>query len=246
MSISIERSVLISLLKRREALMNIASRHPVSGKETLEGKKAELEISASDISLSVSTCFQELSNLESKVRQAMARASAAKEKAVVASTLKLSFWRHNDKTKAIEALQEALKSMSESQLDQSDALKALLEYQRAISNAMQHMLLLGAANMASNRAVYIAIEAKMRNASCGELSEMARQEFKNTLLQLKQQQDFFAKQERIVALVKKQGKAIAGLKLAPTWLTIVAITSVVLTVILLLVLMTERGMLPVL
>lgn len=221
-SIAKARLSLLTLLAERKKLMNTTpTDQPDATYDVIEMSQELIPIiaegdaiSPESVSFSVANLFLELSNLEKKVESATERALAAQGKADKAAGVKLGFWRCGDKTEAIKSLQEAMVGISASQIDQSDAIKAMLEYQGAISRAVQYMLLLGAANMASNRTVYRLIEAQMRNASKEELSEMARQEFKRTLVQLKQQQDFLERQERIRIAVGKQKEEINHIKQA--------------------------------
>ncbi len=216
MSIALARLSLITLLTERKKHMNTTLTELADATYDISAINQELiPMDAEDAAIppekvpsSVAKVFQELDNLARKVDLATKRALAAQGKADKAAGVKLNWWRCGDKTKAIESLQEAMVGISESQIGQSDAIKAMLEYQRAISRAMQYMLLLGAANMASNRAVYRALQAEMRNTSKEELSEMARQEIERTLDQLKQQLDFLERQERIRIAVGKQKQAI--------------------------------------
>ena len=157
----------------------------------VESKKYEVE----QIPPVVKKCVLALSKLQEKVDNAVARSDSAKTKASTAAGVKLAWWKIGDKAKAIEALQSAVSSQSDAMLDQSEAMMAMLEYQKAIAHAMQFLLNIGVSSMANNRAVYDAVKAEIQNCSEEELSELAKQEFKNTLAQLQSQQDILRKQE---------------------------------------------------
>ena len=143
----------------------------------------------------VKKCVLALAKLQEKVDNAVARSDSAKTKANTAAGVKLAWYKVGDKAKAIEALQSAVSSQSDAMLDQSEAMMAMLEYQKAIAHAMQFLLNIGVSSMANNRAVYDAVKAEIQNCSEEELSELAKQEFKNTLAQLQSQQDILRKQE---------------------------------------------------
>ena len=172
--------------------------------EVVKGQIVPIE----EIPNAVCNCIQNLSHLEQRVKNAHSRAFEAKDKAGSAANVKLAWWKIGDKTKAIESLQDAMVGMSKAQIDQSDAMKAMLEYQRAISKAMRFILALGIGNLSANRAVYKSVEMQMRGASEEELGEMARQELKNTLAQLKSQQDILEQQERTKNVVNRHQKSI--------------------------------------
>jgi len=172
--------------------------------EIVQGQVVPLE----EIPGAVCNCLKSLSNLEQKVKAATDRAISAQGQADSAASVKLAWWKIGDKAAAIESLQSAMTGMSKAQIDQSEAMKAMLEYQRAISKAMQFLLGLGVGSLNANRTVYRAIEMQMRGASAEALDEMARQELKNTLAQLKSQQDILEQQERTKTAVKQNQKSI--------------------------------------
>lgn len=157
----------------------------------VEGKRYQVE----QIPVAVKNCVLGLAKLQEKVDSAVARSDSAKTKASTAAGVKLAWWKFGDKAKAIEALQSAVSSQSDAMLDQSEAMMAMLDYQKAIAHAMQFLLNIGVSSMANNRAVYEAVKAEIQNSSEEELSELARQELKNTLIQLQSQQDILKKQE---------------------------------------------------
>ena len=164
-----------------------------------------------EIPSAVCGCIKNLSGLEQKVRAATERAMVAQDQAGDAARVKLAWYKIGDKAEAIRALQSAMSGMSQAQIDQSDAMKAMLEYQRAIAKAMQFLLGLGVGSLNANRTVYKAIQMQMQGASAEELDEMARQELKNTLAQLKTQQDIFVQQERTKDAVKVNQKSIKNI-----------------------------------
>lgn len=170
----------------------------------VEGKEYPVD----KIPSAVKDCIVGLGVLQKKIDAAVQRSDNARRSAHSAANVKLAWYRIGDKTEAIEALQSAVASQSNAMFDQSEAMLAMLEYQKAIAHAMQFLLGLGVSSIANNRAVYNAVKAEIQNCSEEELSELAKQEFKNTLAQLQSQQDILRKQEETHEKAKQNRAAI--------------------------------------
>lgn len=170
----------------------------------VEGKEYPVD----KIPSAVKDCVVGLGILQKKIDAAVQRSDSARRSANSAANVKLAWYRIGDKTEAIEALQSAVSSQSNAMFDQSEAMLAMLEYQKAITHAMQFLLGLGVSSIANNRAVYNAVKAEIQNCSEEELSELAKQELKNTLAQLQSQQDILRKQEETHEKTKQNRAAI--------------------------------------
>ena len=131
-----------------------------------------------------------------KPSNAVSRAEEAKKLADEASQ-KNAGWSFfgSDKKEAIEALQSATVSQANALSDSVDANKELFNNQKKMSEALRYLFGLGVANMAANRTVVRELELKLKNASQEELSELARQEITNVILQLRAQEDMQYKLE---------------------------------------------------
>ena len=92
-------------------------------------------------------------------------------------------------------MQSAAISQANALSDSVDANKQLFENQKKMSDALRYLFGLGVANMAANRTVVRELELKLQNASKEELSELARQEITNVILQLRAQEDMQYKLE---------------------------------------------------
>ena len=92
-------------------------------------------------------------------------------------------------------MQSAAISQANALSDSVDANKQLFENQKKMSDALRYLFGLGVANMAANRTVVQELELKLQNASKEELSELARQEITNVILQLRAQEDMQYKLE---------------------------------------------------
>ena len=134
--------------------------------------------------------------MDRKISNAVSKAEEAKALADIASK-KEAGWSFfgGDKKEAIEALQSAAISQANALSDSVDANKQLFENQKKMSDALRYLFGLGVANMAANRTVVRELELKLQNASKEELSELARQEITNVILQLRAQEDMQYKLE---------------------------------------------------
>ena len=169
--------------------------------DVMKGKAVALE----EIPGAVIACIDSLSTINKKVQDAANAAENAKQDANLAAAVKPGFF---NKGKVIEGLQDAMKGMSAAQIEQSAAMQALLKYQQQIATTMKFLVQLGTGSMAATRIVYKQMQMQMRGASVQELDEMAKQELKNTLRQLKNQLDMMEQQERTQNAVKKNQDSI--------------------------------------
>ena len=165
-------------------------------------------LSEKEVSKEVNLCMRGLAKIKQKVDSAIKNALNAKISSDNAKKVTLAWYKIGDKAKAIEALQKAMVDVSTAQNDQADAIQLLLEYQRNVANGMKFLFVLGAQNMAANRTVVREVEMRLKNASEEEIGEMARNELRGVLAQLKAQLDFQERQEKLIKDHKKV-KAIA-------------------------------------
>lgn len=144
----------------------------------------------------IGNTFNNITEIDSKISNAVSKANKAKELADLASK-KDAGWSlfGSDKKEAIEALQSAAVSQANALSDSVDANKELFRNQKKMSEALHYLFGLGVANMAANRTVVRELELKLQNASKEELSELARQEITNVILQLRAQEDMQYKLE---------------------------------------------------
>ena len=101
------------------------------------------------------------------------------------------------KKEAIEALQDAVVSQAEVLTKNIEANEQLFNNQKKMAKSMSQLFRLGIANIAANRMVVHELECKLRSASQGELSEMAREEIRNVILQLRAQEDMYMRIENV-------------------------------------------------
>ena len=162
----------------------------------MEYNLPQLNISIEQLPTIIGNTFKHISEVDRKILNAVSRAEEAKKLADEASQ-KNAGWSFfgSDKKEAIEALQSAAISQANALSDSVDANKELFNNQKKMSEALRYLFGLGVANIAANRTVVRELELKLKNASPEELSELARQEITNVILQLRAQEDLQYKLE---------------------------------------------------
>ena len=162
----------------------------------MESNLPQQNISIEQLPTIIGNTFKHISEVDRKISNAVSRAEEAKKLADEASQ-KHAGWSFfgSDKKEAIEALQSAAISQANALSDSVDANKELFNNQKKMSEAIRYLFGLGVANMAANRTVVRELELKLKNASQEELSELARQEITNVILQLRAQEDMQYKLE---------------------------------------------------
>ena len=162
----------------------------------MESNLPQQNISIEQLPTIIGNTFKHISEVDRKISNAVSRADEAKKLADEASQ-KNAGWSlfGSDKKEAIEALQSAAISQANALSDSVDANKELFNNQKKMSEALRYLFGLGVANIAANRTVVRELELKLKNASQEELSELARQEITNVILQLRAQEDMQYKLE---------------------------------------------------
>ena len=162
----------------------------------MENNLLQQNISIEQLPTIIGDTYKNITEVDRKISNAVSKAEEAKALADIASK-KEAGWSFfgGDKKEAIEAFQSAAISQANALSDSVDANKQLFENQKKMSDALRYLFGLGVANMAANRTVVRELELKLQNASKEELSELARQEITNVILQLRAQEDMQYKLE---------------------------------------------------
>ena len=162
----------------------------------MENNLLQQNISIEQLPTIIGDTYKNITEVDRKISNAVSKSEEAKALADIASK-KEAGWSFfgGDKKEAIEALQSAAISQANALSDSVDANKQLFENQKKMSDALRYLFGLGVANMAANRTVVRELELKLQNASKEELSELARQEITNVILQLRAQEDMQYKLE---------------------------------------------------
>ena len=164
-------------------------------------------ISESQLPSVISTQINNLTELENNVKEAVNKAAYAKEQAEKAKVSAGLF----QKKAAIELLQDAVKGNAEAQISLADAQKLSFEYQKKLTDITKFLFGLGVSSLAMNRCVVRELELRLKGASEEEISDLAKQELRNVILQLKEQEDMMKKQAFLTGKVKEQAGQIKGI-----------------------------------
>ncbi len=160
-----------------------------------EGKTIKVSEFPSLLAQQVSQITDNSKNID----EAKKKADKARTAAEKAKNEKVKW---NNKIASIKALQEALEPMIEALDGQTDIAISLSESIRAVSDATRFLFVIGVSNMAANRMVIRELELRLSNASKEQISDLAQQELRNVLKQLKAQEHIFAKLDAIETKVK--------------------------------------------
>ena len=148
-----------------------------------------------------SSQFDKLAILETNVQKAVNMAAEAKNKAKDAQ-VKIGLFDYSKKD-AINLLQSASEGLAEGLMTTAEAQKVSFEYQTKLTEITKFLFGLGVSNLAMNRIVVRELELKLKGATEEEISDLARQELKNVIMQLKAQEDMMKKQTELTVKVKK-------------------------------------------
>ena len=169
----------------------------------MNGKLKVLDINTikqEDLPVVLSSQFDKLTVLETNVQKAVKSAVKAKEKAQDAQ-VKMGIFNYSKK-EAINLLQSASEGLAEGLMTAAEAQKVSFEYQTKLTDITMFLFGLGVINIAMNRSVVRELELKLKGASEEEISDLAKQELRNVILQLKAQEDIMIKQEELKGKVK--------------------------------------------
>lgn len=146
--------------------------------------------------------LDKLTILENNVQKAVNMAIEAKNKAENAQ-VKIGLFDYSKK-EAINLLQSVSEGLAEGLITVTESQKVFFNYQTELTEITKRLFSIGVSNIAMNRSVVRELELKLRGESDEEISDLAKQELKNVIMQLKAQEDMMNKQARIMDKIKKQ------------------------------------------
>ena len=153
--------------------------------------------------------FDKIKSLEKKVQEAVDNAEKASREASEAQSLRAGRGIFKDyKREAIEGLQGAGMSLSKAVQSNSEAQRLSFEFQEVLAKISKILLLVGITNTANSRIVVRELELRMKGASEEEVSELARKELLSVVRQLKEQEDFHRKQERVLRKIESHDEKL--------------------------------------
>lgn len=162
-----------------------------------------------DLPAVLSSQFDKLAILETNVQKAVNMAKKAENKAKDAQVE--MGWFDYSKKEAIELLQSASEGLAEGLMTAAEAQKVSFEYQTKLTEITKFLFALGVSNLAMNRSVVRELELRLKGASEEEISDLARQELKNVIMQLKAQEDMMKKQTELTVKVKSHQDQLRGI-----------------------------------
>ena len=159
-----------------------------------------INISEEELPEVISEQFKAIVEIDKRIAEAEICCATAKEtadKMILAKAL-------NQKD-AINATQDAVRSLAGAQTALSEAQRMLFENQQKMADGMRYLLVLGASNIAMNQVVIAELEAKLKQATKDQLSEKARGELIDVIKLLREQESAFSKQDRMSVQIKTHG-----------------------------------------
>ena len=165
-----------------------------------------INISEEELPEVISEQFKAIVEIDKRIAEAEIACASAKEtadKMILAKAL-------NQKD-AINATQDAVRSLAEAQSTLSDAQRMLFENQQKMADGMRYLLMLGASSIAMNRVVITELEAKLKQATKEQLSEKAREDLIGIVKLLREQESAFSKQDRMSNQIKSHDKEIESI-----------------------------------
>lgn len=166
-------------------------------------------IEPQELSSILSTQFDKLDILESNVQKSVNMAVEAKNKAEDAQ-VKIGLFDYSKK-EAINLLQSASEGLAVGLITAAEAQKVSFEYQTKLTEITKFLFGLGVSNLAMNRIVVRELELKLKGVSEEEITDLARQELKNVIMQLKAQEDMMKKQTELTVKVKNYQEQLKGI-----------------------------------
>ncbi len=150
----------------------------------------------------ISSKYDNIVELEDSVVKSIKLAEAAENSAQEAADYAVHWY--GGRKEAIELLQNASEFSSKALISLAEAQKKSFEYQTKLTEITKFLFGLGVSSIAMNRCVVRELELKLKGASEEDISDLAKQELKNVILQLKAQEDMMKKQELLTAKLKEQ------------------------------------------
>ena len=150
-------------------------------------------MSEKELAAKIEDNVERLDELESGLRRALNKGKDSKKYAEIAKNAKTGFLHRKD---AIESLQNAVASMAETDLITLDLLKKVIGYLHEITDIANGIIQLGAANIASNRAVKQHIRDLLEGNSAMDLEQATQDELLSIMQQLNEKEDYLLKLQR--------------------------------------------------
>lgn len=176
-----------------------------------ENSEADItDIDESVIPQIITEKINKVAEIDFKITELERDADYAKKKAEDAKQQKVNFLGGGKD--AIMSLQDSAVETNNVVFEIANVQKLTLELLQQQESNIKDILMLGVSNLANNRCVIKELENKLNGANEAELSELRRQEIFDLIKQLKSQQDFMDKQQRMSGKLKEHDESISTLE----------------------------------
>ena len=157
-------------------------------------ENTSLAVSEKDVPEIIGSQFTVMQEYKENLDIAKKKAIEAQTHALGSSEKKTGVFKNKT---AIESLQETTLSLADAQLIAAEAQEKSFEYQKKLAEITKYLFGLGVSNIAANRCVVRELEMRLSNAKEEEIDELAREEIKNLVRELKLQEDIMQKQSNL-------------------------------------------------
>lgn len=172
-------------------------------KENVEA--SSLIVSEAEVPEIIGSQFTVMQEYKENLDIAKKKAIEAQSQALGSSEKKTGVFKNRT---AIESLQETTLSLADAQLIAAEAQEKSFEYQKKLAEITKYLFGLGVSNIAANRCVVRELEMRLSNAKEEEIDELAREEIKNLVRELKMQEDIMQKQSSLNEKLKSLDEKI--------------------------------------
>lgn len=174
----------------------------------MEEKKDFFSISTideNDVPEIIQGQFSRMNDLRNNLIAAKEKAELAGIHAQNAKDMKTGLFKMKG---TIESIQETQMALADATIKNTEALEKSFEYQQALAEITKYLFNLGVTNITMNRCVVAELEMRLNQASEEEIDDMAREELKNVIRQLKAQEDLAKKQMDLSSIIKRHEDSI--------------------------------------
>lgn len=142
--------------------------------------------------------FEKLKQLEKLNKDSKKAADSARRKALEAKEKTIGWFNKKDR---IEDLQSVSLELAQAVQTLTETQDVAFGHHTELAEISKYLFGIGVSNISANRFVVRELEMRLKGASEEELSELARQELTNVVMQLKAQEDVIKKQEKFAKLI---------------------------------------------
>lgn len=171
------------------------------------------EVAPEMIPTAISQVWDDVKSASDHIAQLTRDAILNQEKAQ-AIELKATKWYHFtfQNEEALKAIVESTKDLSKGQIELSECLQSTLRCQQKMAQAISFLFGLSIMSLANSEKIIRELELRLKNASKFQINELARQEVKRVLEQLRAQRNMQVRLEEQRGKILEMDKTISGLE----------------------------------